>query len=91
MLLQKKKSNLVGDLFGKAPFKKAIFPEKLLGLPKYVTFENAILPIPEFAHEYLTISFGDYMKIPSADEIKIAKHAEIIDLSKDYSEYLKRI
>ncbi len=36
---------------------------------KYVPFENTMLPIPKNAHAYLTRIFGDYMNLPSEEEI----------------------
>lgn len=88
--LNNKKSPLIGHFFGKAPFKKAIFPVSYLGVPKYIIFENTKLPVPEMVHEYLTVRFGNYMKLPSETEIKAVIHAEKFDLNIDYKDYLNQ-
>ena len=62
---------------------------KILGKPKYVKFENLKLPIPEHYDEYLTNVFGDYMKIPSKEQIEDKTHTPyFLDLKKPYCEYI---
>lgn len=83
------KMEMVGHFFGKAPFSKTSFPKSWLGEPRYVDFEDTVLPIPEEAEKYLELRFGDFMKIP--DESTLAEypiHASFVDLKKDYSEYV---
>lgn len=72
----KKQTNRVGQLFGKAKFKRAIFPRYYLGKPRYVLFENHYLPVPEYVEDYLTHVFGDYMKLPSQEEIEKSIHSQ---------------
>lgn len=82
------KTNTVGHFFGKAPFFKTSFPISWLGKPRYVEFEDTELPIPEKAEDYLTLRFGDYMKIPDegAHE-EFPTHASFVDLENDYKMY----
>lgn len=78
----------VGHFFGKAPYKRTCFPRKWLGKPRYISFENTMLPVPAEAEKYLTLRFGDYMKMPDASVLEeYPVHALFVDLEKDYTEY----
>lgn len=89
IIKKKTKSNLVGHLFGKAPFNRTSFPVNWLGNPRYVDFENTLFPVPAEVEKYLNLRFDDYMSVP--DNVhKIYKiHAEFIDVEKDYTQYVK--
>ena len=41
--------------------------------------------------EYLAYRYGDYMKLPSAEQQKAAVHAMVFDTQKDYTEYLGKV
>jgi lipopolysaccharide cholinephosphotransferase len=87
--LNKKQTKRIGHFFGKAPFAKTCFPVEWLGKPRYVTFENVMLPVPSRAEEYLTLRFGNYMKMPGEKTLKeYPVHASFVDLENDYSLYL---
>lgn len=58
----------LGFFYGRTRFKTAITPRTIYGTPKYVEFEDTYLPVPQNYHEYLTQMFGDYMKLPPADQ-----------------------
>lgn len=63
---------------------------EILGKPKYVKFEDTMLPIPADYDTYLTTVYGDYMKMPSQDQIKFKTHTPyILDLEHSYDEYRK--
>ena len=64
--------------------------KEIMGKPKYVEFEDTKLPVPERTEEYLKHIYGDFMKIPSEEEIKQKEHTRIVlDLEHSYEEYLK--
>ena len=86
-----KKYELVGHFMGRARFNNTSFPKKYLGTPRYVKFENIMLPVPENVEEYLRIRFGDdYMKMPDeATKSKYPIHAVYVNLEEDYSVYDK--
>lgn len=56
----------------------------------WVPFEDMLCPIPEGYHEYLTESYGDYMKLPPEEE-RWTKWNDILFWSADipYMEYEK--
>lgn len=57
----------------------------VLGKPKRVKFEDLKLPIPENYDVYLKNLFGDYMKIPSKEQIEFKTHTPyFLDLNKHY-------
>lgn len=85
--LNYKDTKSVGHFFGKAPYKKTSFPVKWLGVPRYVEFEDTVLPIPEEAEQYLTLRFGDFMKMPDENTLKeYPVHALYVDLNRDYKD-----
>lgn len=75
-----------GDGYTQNKFKKEVF-----GKPKYVPFEDTMLPVPEDADTYLKNTYGDYMKIPSEEQIKAREHTPyFLDFNLPYNEYKKR-
>ncbi len=71
----------------KARFNQAVFPKEMFMEPVEIAFENTKLLAPTDIHGYLKIRFGNYMALPPEEEREAARHAEIIDLEKDYREY----
>lgn len=65
--------------------------KSILGKPKYVDFEDTKLPIPEDVNKYLTKIYGDYMRIPTKEEIKAKEHTPyFLDLNLPCSEYIRK-
>ena len=83
-----KQTRMVGHFFGRARYKNTTFPKEYLGKQRYVDFENTKLPVPEKVEEYLTLRYGDYMKMPDeATKASYPVHALVWDTQKDYKEY----
>lgn len=62
----------------------------IMGRGKTVKFENMRLPIPCLFDDYLTQVYGDYMKIPSDEQIKAREHTPyFLDLNLPYKDYKK--
>ena len=60
----------------------------ILGKPTYVQFEDIKLPIPEQYDTYLKNVYGNYMQLPSLEQIDFKTHTPyIIDLEHSYEEY----
>lgn len=53
-------------------------------------FENIYLPVMNDCSEYLTNTYGDYMKLPSESEREYAVHAKYFSTTEDYSKYLEK-
>ena len=70
-----------------ARFDQAVFPQEMFMEPIEIPFESAKLLAPTDIKGYLKIRYGDYMKLPPEEERKAGKHAEIVDLERDYREY----
>ena len=63
------------------------FPKEWFLNPGYATFEGHVMPVPADTDKYLTISYGDYMKLPPPEE-QICRHdAVFIDLEHSYKQY----
>lgn len=63
--------------------------KSIYGKPKYISFEDTMLPVPEKTDEYLKNIYGDYMKIPSKEQIKAREHTPyFLDLNLPYKEYI---
>lgn len=64
--------------------------KSIMGTPTYVPFEDTLLPIPEKYDEYLKHIYGNYMQVPTPEQIKAKEHtAYILDLNHSYEDYLK--
>ena len=51
-------------------------------------FEDTIMKCPANYHEYLTIQFGDYMKLPPENK-RAQHHTEMISTVKSYKDFKK--
>ena len=71
----------LGFLYGRTRWKSGIIPVEFFGKPKYVPFEDTMLPVAEHYHEYLTRVFGDYMKLPP-EEKRVGLHLINVDFGK---------
>lgn len=68
-------------------YMKNRYPKWIFAKAVYKKFADYMLPIPVGYDEYLTIAFGDYMKMPSEDQ-RIAKHNTVyINLNESYKKF----
>ena len=75
----------VKELWGKTSFYN--FPREWYDSVVWMDFEGYKMPLPAGYHEYLTLTFGDYMKRPPAPE-RIAKHELLfVDMDHPYTDY----
>lgn len=77
-----KRTDYYCNFLGKAVFKKGIYKREWFENPVYAPFETVKLKVPKNLHDFLTERFGDYMTIPSSDQIKYEQHAESWDLNQ---------
>lgn len=70
-----------GFFFGRTRFNNAVVRKDLYGNPKYVPFEDTMLPVPEHYHKYLTHMFGNYMQLPPIEQRK-GLHLISVDFGK---------
>ncbi len=61
-------SEYYGSFYFRTRYKTAFTRKDILGTPRYLPFENLILPVPEKYDEYLTQMFGDYMTPPPPEK-----------------------
>lgn len=85
-----KASGLYCNYLGKAKYKKGTYKREWFATTKRVPFENVTLNVPVCVEEFLSERFGDYMKIPDAQQIKREQHAAVWDTEKDYKEYVTK-
>lgn len=71
-----------------AKYSKGIFKKEVFQKPINIKFEDTYLYAPSEIEDYLKNRYGDYMKMPSLEEQKIAIHAEIYDVNKSYENYI---
>lgn len=60
---------------GRANSKTGLYPKKYFTTSKYLPFEMIKLAVPYKVEDYLKDRWGDYMKLPSIDEIKHFQHS----------------
>ncbi len=57
----------VSNIYGVSGDKEKV-PACFYGTPRYVEFEDTVMPIPEKAEEYNTHIYGNYMEFPPEEE-----------------------
>lgn len=71
-----------------AKYNSGIFKHEIFDKSKDIMFEGNMLKAPIGIKEYLFRRYGDYMVLPRMEDRKKAIHAFIVDVNKDYKEYL---
>lgn len=88
------KSEQVGHFFGRARYPRTNFLRKYIGEgnPRYVQFEDTLLPVFEKVEEYLVVRFGPrWMEMPDQKTKDMYPvHANFVDLERDYTEYISQ-
>lgn len=82
-----KKTDFVCHYTGKAFYKKGLYDAHYFEHPERTQFEKVELNVPCDADKYLRSRFGDYMQMPSKEEITMVQHADIWDIHNDFSIY----
>jgi len=79
-----------GYYFGRERYKHTGISRDIVGKPRYVEFEDTLLPVFEKVEEYLERRFGDkWMEMPSQEvKSQYPSHSDFVDLEKDYTKYL---
>ena len=62
----------VCNIYGVSGDKEKV-PAAFYGVPRYVPFEDTMMPIPEKAEEYNTQIYGNYMEYPP-EELRVPSH-----------------
>lgn len=65
------------------------YPKELFESAVYKEFEGIQVPVPVGYDTYLTMAFGDYMKLPPEEERKPHHDMLLVDTEKSYIETLK--
>ncbi|MBQ4571482.1 MAG: LicD family protein [Bacilli bacterium] len=81
-------TDLYCNYLGKAKYKRGTYKKEWFISTKRVKFENVFLNVPVGVEEFLSERFGNYMEIPSIEQIKREQHASVWDVEKDYKEYI---
>ncbi len=63
---------------------KEIMPKAVFGRPRHYTFETLQVYGPENMHEYLSLLYGDYMKLPPVEKQKSHHNFIKCDLNRSY-------
>lgn len=73
-----------------ARFELNLLDKKIYGNPVYKPFEDTRLPIPVEYDKYLRHIYGNYMQIPSKEEIAKSEHTPyFLDLNLPYAKYME--
>ncbi len=79
----------VHSFFGASKaYEKSVFPREWFTQTAPCAFGAAELPVSAYADALLTTLYGDYMRLPSEEERRFKRHTVLVDLQKDYTEYL---
>ncbi len=69
-------------------YEKNVFDRKCFTERTEAQFEDMMFPVSVHNHEMLTKIYGDYMKMPSAEEVEEKIHGVIVDTERSYENYL---
>lgn len=70
-----KKSKYYCHFLGRAGMRNGVYDRSDFGTPRYMQFETIELAVPSHVESYLSMRWGDYMKIPSTDQIAHFQHS----------------
>lgn len=74
---------------GRAGYRKGLYLREYFKSTKRVPFETISLRVPEKVEEYLHDRWGDYMQIPSDDEIKYYQHSSFWSIDTPFPGFNK--
>ena len=63
------------------------YPKEWFFPAKEIPFEDLQIPVPANTDKYLTLTYGDYMKLPPVEKRKFHHNYLCIDFDKSYLEY----
>lgn len=69
------------DVMGRTRMHNAFIPRSVYGHAVYVPFEDTTLPVHQDVHQYLAVSYGNYMQLPPEDK-RTGMHITHIDFGK---------
>lgn len=64
-------SETIGNLWNTPEWRRLFFPTEAIINPKEVPFEHGTMHIARDHHKYLTMQFGDYMKVPDVKDREV--------------------
>ena len=79
-----KKTKYYCHYLGRAGYSKGLYRSEYFKYSKRVPFENITLRVPGRVEDYVTERWGDYMKIPSKEEIAYFQHSSNWSVSKPF-------
>jgi len=83
-----RKTSFFCNFLGQPSLRRGIYRREWFEPLVDVCFENVKLKAPNKLHEFLVQCFGDYMKLPSPEDIKRDQHAWRWDVDRDFRDYL---
>ena len=88
---QNRETDFYCNFLGKANLKKGIYKREWFENARYVPFETVQLKVPNNLHEFLSVRFGEYMKIPSLECAKREQHAWKWDINEDFRNFVSNV
>lgn len=64
-----------------------VYDKTIFGKPRYVPFEDTVLPVPTKAEEHFKILFGEKWFLLPKNEHQISEHRMVVDLNRPYELY----
>ena len=80
----------VCDYYWGFPIRKARFASELFSEVIYVDFEDGKFPVPKAYDKILSTVYGDYMTPPPPEKRNGGHDVLILDLDRDYTEYMPK-
>lgn len=80
-------SKYLCHFLGHARFSKALYLREYFNTVKLINFEKVSLYVPGDVEKYLTARWGDYMQLPSKEDIKNTQHCSFWSDSEPFAGY----
>lgn len=82
-----RKNGLAASFGEGAKIMRQHFPREWFEKPAYLKFAGHEMPVPQDYDRWLTMSYGDYMKLPPVSERVFRHNTVFIDLEHGYTRY----
>ncbi len=85
--LGKKNNGQVASFIEGLKIIRQVFPEEWITEPSYLDFEGRKMPVPQDYHQWLKMSYGDYMTPPPLNDRDLRHDIIFADMDNSYLKY----
>ena len=84
-------SESYSDCTGQTSMEKMFFPKFWIFPAKRISFSGIDICVPRELDQYLTMSYGNYMQVPTLDQVRWCQHASEWSVTEDFRQRVPNI